>query len=164
MIEGILYLLMALGWITLFLKKERNFMRIEARTVAKFIGFMGILSLWRYFAITKLGFLDPDMIEVSKQIFFPSLLLVFLEDAFFVLPIVACKKFRDSNVITYTVAAFFSLLFASAHLYQGLGGFFFALFYMHMSYKYSHKHGMGTVMICHILYDICTLALFRFLI
>jgi membrane protease YdiL (CAAX protease family) len=83
---------------------------------------------------------------------------VFWEDAVFTLPILFWERYSNpSKWLVYPVLAASAIFFGMGHLYQGIMGGVMAAFYLFViSYGYGKKHGLGTVMICHVLYDMLT--------
>lgn len=128
--------------------------RFEIRPFVRFLGIMVLLSIFRYWII--------DRQELPLHIFEIMLmnplnfLAVFWEDAFFVLPAMylVCKNY--SKFIYVPVAAVSTFFFATGHLYQGIGGFLFAVFFMLLSFYYSKKYGILTTAACHVVYDLMT--------
>lgn len=92
---------------------------------------------------------------------------VFWEDAIHGLPLLILREWiKDKKYLKYLyypVLFLFMFEFALGHLYQGLGGLFLGL-YIPYSINMGKKHGFGTVMICHMLYDLCTMVFIRCLL
>lgn len=80
---------------------------------------------------------------------------VWWEDLFFVLPYLLIHRFFGMRGVLFSSPLFLitTSIFVQGHLYQGVGGYLSAL-YPFISFYYSRKNGITTVMLCHVLYDI----------
>jgi hypothetical protein len=86
---------------------------------------------------------------------------VFWEDAVHALPLVLLGK-MFANKTWYKIAKWPLLAavmcsFGAGHLYQGVLAACMLSFYIPFSMKMGEKHGFGTVMLCHMMYDLITL-------
>ena len=151
---GILFLL-------LYQFYDRDAIRIEWKGVGAFLGFLALTTVARIATFSFLTDIDPSfqVPSVPPEILASgvwSLLLVFWEDAFFVLPIhYAFKKCKPWVAITVAVAM--TISFAMGHEYQGYWGMAVTALYPYViSYRLGKKYGYGTIMVCHILYDFAT--------
>ena len=146
------YLFASVTVIIYAFKTDREQLSIDWGALAKFSGFMVLLTCYR------LCMYDSGIAELHR---FPmkmsAFLTVFLEDAFFVMiPYYLCKK-TSKKWLQYFLWAAFSLLFASGHVYQGLLiAAITGLYPYFISRKYSMKSTFMTVMACHFIYDCLT--------
>ena len=133
-----------------FFKDNKQF-DIKLDGIAKFVGLMVLLTLVKL----ALKEVSPNLTKAqSYNHKLSNFLLVFLEDAFFVMIPYYINKLISRKKLRGLVWIFFSLLFASGHLYQGTMGFVVAAFYPYfISYKYSMKTSFATVMCCHFMWD-----------
>ena len=134
--------------------KAPELVRFEIRPFLKFLGIMVVLSLFRYWIIERQE-LPLHVFEI--MLINPlNFLAVFWEDVFVVLPVMylVCKNY--SKFLYIPAAAISTYLFAIGHLYQGIGGFLFAVFFMLLSFHYSKKYGILTTAACHVVYDLMT--------
>ena len=142
----------------LFIIFYRDDVRIEWGSIAKFLAFMSLVTVIRIATadfVNSSGHGIPSAKGLS-QIKLWSLILVFWEDAFFVLPIVYLRK-RFNWWVCALPAAALTVYFGFGHAYQGTAAIYItALYPMLVSYRYGIKVGFGTIMICHILYDFIT--------
>lgn len=133
--------------------KDRDNTKIQLGNVSKFVGFMTIVTMIRLCINSMSSYIS----DIPSQIQMSNFLIVFLEDAFFVMiPYYICKKinYKPLKVLIWTL---FSLLFASGHVYQGLFVALITGFYPYfISRKYAEKTTFATVMVCHFLYDCMT--------
>jgi hypothetical protein len=143
--------------------KYKNMLRVTPRAIVKFLLFMVFITICRVVAFRMLA--PPEAIEQIKGIihFLPwqTTLGVFWEDAAHSLPLVLMGKiFKKSKWYSYVSLPLLAMVmfsFGSGHMYQGLIASIAISFYVPFSMKMGEKHGFGTVMICHILYDMITL-------
>ncbi len=143
--------------ITLYLLLfHKNVLDIKLDKVSRFLAFMAIVTAIRLALISAQGSNpSPDY-----GIKFWQYALVFWEDAFYVAPLLFLERFKVTKwgkIAFYMVAAGLSLHFASGHLYQGVfAATLTALYPYFISFYYSKRTSLGTVMVCHILYDMIT--------
>ena len=147
---------------------DRKTIRVEWRSVASFCAFLTILTAVRisgysYLLETMPGFTLPKVPEVILGMGIHKIILVFWEDAFFVLPIYFAMK-RCRIWVAVPLIIVLSAIFGMGHAYQGYWGIFVTSLYPFcISYRFGKKYGFGTVMICHILYDFATIYTLYFL-
>jgi hypothetical protein len=149
------------GMIALQFTKEKHTMDVKWDKIAQFIAFLFVLSIFRISAfsfLVDMGLMKqlptvPPEIAGSRW----TLCLVFWEDMFFGLPLYFIHKYMHGPVskhLKWPLTILISMLFASGHAYQGLYGVLVTSIYpFFISKRYGEKHGFGTVMLCHILYD-----------
>jgi hypothetical protein len=138
-------------------------LKVDFNVVAKFVGFMVLITFIR------VGLLDiPEVSNafankgLSRTSFY-RFLFVGLEDLFFVMiPLYLCK-FCKTKTLRFAIWVFFTGFFAIGHIYQGIFAVFVTGLYPYfISRKYTLKHGLGTVIACHFLYDCFTLSAVKF--
>lgn len=157
--------LIGFGLIAFSLFFKRHVMRIRWDKVAEFVGFMVLVSFVRLalysWTTNNIPSAIPDYGIPAWQF-----LLVPWEDAFYVLPYLLTRKYLP-NWLWTSLFTFSCIWFASGHLYQGTVWAAITLLYPLISYKYSVKHGIGTVMACHVIFDFfshCSTKLFPYLL
>lgn len=128
---------------------DRDKLVIKLDAVAKFISLLVIvgavkLALWNGKSVSN----NFDNMSMS------SFLLVFLEDVFFVMVPFYLTNFIKNKNINIAIWVFFSMIFGSGHLYQGLIAVFITGIYPYfISNHFAKKTSFGTVMVCHFLWD-----------
>lgn len=141
--------------------REKETMRITWVKVAEFLAFMVMVCLFRIYAIDfglQTGLLKgiptlPPEIAMNKW----TLGMVWWEDMIFGFPIYLIVKYINKKWLKWPLIVAISLLFGSGHAYQGMFGVALTSLYPYfISAKYGEKHGFGTVMLCHIMYDSLT--------
>lgn len=133
--------------------------RFTLRPYVRFLGLMAIVTVGRIilFKMTPHSPVDEDSAATIRNISPWHLMLVFWEDAFFTLPTIVLEKLGASTFARNSMLILSSLAFASGHVAYGLPWAFITLFYVpFLSYKFGKKHGLGTVMACHVTYDMLT--------
>jgi hypothetical protein len=124
--------------------------RVELKAVWTFIKIMLALTAFRI-----AGYLiDGTLPELETQLPY-NYFLVWWEDAIFTLPLLILKYKNVSNKILIPLMVMSSVAFASAHIYIDPWWAAFLLCYVYyFSYRNGLKYGLGTVMVCHVLYDL----------
>lgn len=137
---------------------DKEKLDIKLDKVAKFLSFMAIITAFRLALQSYAGSSSPQPL---MNIPFHLFALVPWEDAFYVAPLLYLEeiknkgKFGKALWVAMVVSA--SAHFGLGHLYQGWFAVgLTALYPYFISLKYSKRVGMGTVMVCHILYDMIT--------
>lgn len=129
---------------------ERDLFNIDFNALARFLAFM-----FAYFCL-MLGMSQlkyhPSNIPPTTD--FLSMLFVFVEDALFVGPFFILRKYTTNKYIYLAYWIISSLAFGFAHTYKPLvWQLVTAIYPFFISYKFSKKYGLGTVMLGHIFYD-----------
>lgn len=136
---------------------DRKTLRIELDKVAKFLALMAIITAIR---LSLMSYSNSFGNEVLTKIPFWSFGLVFWEDLFYVIPIYYTRYLKDHKYLKYCwylLIIGLSAHFGIGHLYQGLFAVLITALYPYfISYKYGKDVGFGTVMVCHVLYDMIT--------
>ena len=140
--------------------RDKQLMRLDWGSVAKFLAFMTFLTVFRISAnsfLSDMAGLSPATLPI-ELIYLPvwHFFLVWWEDAIFALPIYwLLKKCKKWIAIPLIIAL--SLYFGYGHLYQGWFAVGLLSIYPYfISYRYGKRVGFGTVMVCHVLYDFIT--------
>lgn len=107
------------------------------------------------------AFVDMPMPIYKSLPNIESLLLVFWEDVFFVLPLLIMKKYQVEGdklhkVMFWIVMAISSIFFASGHLYISTEWATILLAYVPLMYSIARKSGLTNVMLGHVIYDVAT--------
>jgi hypothetical protein len=138
--------------------KDKEKMRIRPNAINKFIGLMVFISMVRLCSLSRGLIRSPDF-----PLSMANFIIVFFEDAFYVMiPYYICKKI-DSKLIKLAIWYVFSLWFASGHLYQGMFvAMLTGLYPYFISRYYAKKTSFTTVMVCHFLFDCFTFLTIKF--
>lgn len=150
--------------------KHRDVLRVDLKGILKFLILMTVLTIYRAAVFKWIA--PPNMIESAREMvsFLPwqVTLGVFWEDACHSLPLVLLGKvFQKAKWYKYCSLPLLVLVMASfavGHLYQGVLAAIAISFYIPFAMKMGKKYGFGTVMICHILYDMITLLSLKWLV
>jgi membrane protease YdiL (CAAX protease family) len=134
-------------------KKFKGIVGINKEKVMKFVRFMALVS-----AIRLVLFSGMSSNQAIDSIGLLSLAMVFWEDAVFTLPALVLDRAGASKKVVNSILAISAIVFASGHVSYGFTWMLLTLLYVpFISFKYGKKYGLGTVMVCHILYDVMTL-------
>ena len=84
---------------------------------------------------------------------------VWWEDLFFVLPYLLIHRFFGNRGLLFAspLILITTNMFVQGHMYQVVAGYLSVLYPL-VSFHYSKKHGITTVMLCHVLYDVIVVA------
>jgi hypothetical protein len=161
--------------------KYRDMMRVEIPALIKVGRFLVLISVIRWLGFHFLA--SPEMIKGIKAmadlIPWQAVLGTPWEDACHGLPLAiisaSCyaRRFHPSG-LTWSHARWYKwvekpllfmvmMAFASGHLYQGIWQALAISLYIPFSINMGTKYGFGTVMVGHIMYDMSTLLLFKWM-
>lgn len=143
---------------------HKDLLRVEPKAVAKWLLFLGGLTLYRI-AIFKFFSTNQqlhDMTSGAMIIPWQATLTVFWEDACHGLPlailarVLGTDKWWKKGIVGAAILAVMAS-FGLGHVYQGTIAAIFLSFYIPFTFKKGQQVGFGTVMICHTLYDLATI-------
>lgn len=148
----------ALGLLAVVFYKDRQVLRIEKDSIWKFFKFVltfKLIFLVLYVVLFRIFEVAPPSVPAPPLHYLP---MVWWEDVLFsLIPIYYGYKFLPRPLAT-AVAIIVSFFFALGHLYQGWIGLLLGIYPFFISYRYGKKHGYGTVMICHVIYDVMVIS------
>jgi len=137
----------------------KTLLRIDKKALAKWGIFMVLLTCFRIFMARYMD--DDTLKEPLRSILripLPMTLTVFWEDACHGLPLVILKKMLGNRwfakPINLIALLMVMLSFGSGHVYQGFWAAILIMFYVPFSMQKGEEYGFGTVMLCHIMWDI----------
>lgn len=159
--------LFSLFFMWLASKQFPGICRVKLASVWKFFLVMMAITAFRFIVHKTVGLPIRPENDASPMYTIQIIYLfsVFWEDAVFTLPILVADKLKAPNLLKMGMFALSSIAFASGHIDYGLPWAFLTLFYVpFISYKYGKENGLGTVMVCHVLYDLITILSFRYLL
>lgn len=153
-------------WIC-FKSDNRDLMRIEPKAVGLWALFLTVKCTLGYLAMTLLG--DPAHLahafDAVKWISPATTLTVFWEDAAHTLPLLLLMRLIGTKWYTWPVHALCLLIvmiaFGSGHTYQGMQAAVMLSFYIPFGVWMGNKKGLGTVMCCHVLWDLSTILMIQ---
>lgn len=145
----------------LVLAGKKEILRVSKKPVAKWFCFLGLLTVLRLILNEIAPIHSPAVLAIPWQVPFT----VFWEDAMFGIPLFLFKQsIGDSKWKKWAfwpLLIAFQTVFGLGHIYQGVIAAFFLSFYVPYTLKMGEKHGFGTVMICHMAYDLATILFLR---
>ena len=163
----------AMGLIMILLvknSKHANILKVDKKGLFRFAKWMAVITLVRFIA---LRFLAPqELIDQLRQTvnFLPwqTTLGVFWEDMCHTVPLVilgrmyAKEKWYQRLRLPLMAMVMFS--FGSGHMYQGAFASCLLSLYIPVTMKLGKKYGFGTVMLCHMFYDMATLLSLKWIV
>ncbi len=149
----LLFILLAVVMIFLCRKVAPDLIRFEKSAYLSFLVTMVLVTAARLFSFVVLG----NSPKISPDLFYlPSLFLVFWEDMFFVFPSILIYHFTKNRYLVAPVMLLSSLCFSVGHIYQSVEWAILLLAYVPFMFYLGRKHGLGTVMVAHVTYDVLT--------
>lgn len=143
------YILGALVCLIIYVK-DKELLSFKLESVSKFLTFMVFVVCYK---LTVISFFNVPVSDTPMP--FWSLSMVWWEDAIFSIPIyLISKSTKIHKFVKFALILVMSLLFGFGHIYQGIFAVFVTSLYpYYISTRYGKDHGFGTVMACHIIYD-----------
>ena len=153
--ETMYMFLMGFVFIGYACKFDKQIMRIQWKSLAKWLVFLIIFGSVRYMSVRMLD--NPAEIDFSAISGIPwwSMVLAGFEEAMFTLPVYYIMIHSKNRLIKYGLMAAISLTFAYGHIYQGAGAMVPTFIYMFIIAPRCMKRlGFGTMVLAHIMYDL----------
>ena len=133
--------------ICIYLYFTTDHLKVKWDKVAQFFVFMCLILMAR----NAIAPSNPSLPDIDPSGF----VMVWWEDIWFSFPVLLAMNKWGKNKYTITLAVTLSILFALGHMYHGLTGMLITSIYPYfISYRYSKKTSLGTVMVCHVMYDL----------
>ena len=141
-------------------RKHPDLCRLSFRPILTFLKYMVFITSLRMLMFILMQ--SQPHSAAMDSLSLCSVLGVFWEDAVFCLPLLVMDKLKVSRYLKYISIALSSLIFATGHLaYSPMWATITLLYIPCISYRFGKKHGILTVMVCHILFDLITLITYR---
>jgi hypothetical protein len=159
-----------LGAAMIYLVKNSKYASLLKIDKAGLWKFAKLLMLTTALRIVWLKFIVPQEVadglkNIGDMLSWQSMLFVYWEDACHTLPLVILKRmYKNTKWFRWVYPALLGATMASfgiGHAYEGLGAVFMMAIYVPWTMKLGEKYGFGTVMLCHIAYDILTFFTFK---
>lgn len=162
-ILGIVSILMVLRY------GDKRLLRFDWTQVRKWFCFLVTITFWRLvlYNIFAFGSIFGNSLKNASFIPWVAAFTVFWEDAVFGLPmLILKKKLSNKKWSKYLYWLFLGVamcVFGSGHVYQGIIPAIILSLYVPLTVKLGAKHGFGTIMICHIMYDLFTMLFIKYM-
>lgn len=146
---------------------HKDLLQINYNGIKIFLFLLAILTLYRFLVIDFFSTKEYIYSIRSSVYFLPwqGSLFVFWEDACHTLPLAIFSRIFNKGFFYKMLYFIFILIvmlsFGLGHLYEGIISAICLCFYIPITLKLGKKYGFGTIMICHILYDLTTLLTLR---
>jgi hypothetical protein len=153
-----------------YTSKYYKLLKIDKEALLRFAKFLVFLTASRYVYLT---YIAPDasiasIKEITGMIPWQTVPGVFWEDACHALPLVVMEKmFKLKTWFKYArlpLLCAMSFFFGLGHSYEGMGAVLMMMCYIPITMRLGKKYGFGTIMLCHVAYDMCTLLSFKFIL
>jgi hypothetical protein len=149
--------------------KYANVIRVDKKGLLSFVKFLTIVTVIRFLVLKYLS--PPEELEQIHKLgaFLPWQVCfgVFWEDMCHTVPLVLLgRMFYKTKWYRWIAAPLVGLVmfsFGSGHVYQGLFNAACISLYIPFTLRMGKKYGFGTVMICHMLWDLTTMLSFKLL-
>jgi hypothetical protein len=159
-----------LMFVAVYFSSYRDLLAVKFKVVLKWAIFVLAISIVRYFLIHC--FSSPEEITAlaSSLTWLPTWSTFFVpwEDLSHAIPLAIMGRSFPDNYFFRTVRYFFLIVlmvdFGAGHLYQGVFAACMLAFYIPITLYFGKKHGFGTIMLCHVIYDLATVGLIKYLI
>ena len=150
-------------WATLR-SEHRDLMEVKPKSLGKFLKTMAIVTMLR---CIMMYFFPPSLESAAPILQIPLWLTATVgwEDAVHTLPLAITARFlgdsKLAKVIQYALIGLVMFSFGLGHTYQGVFAACMISLYIPIVTNLGKKHGFGTVMLAHMMYDFITLLTVR---
>ena len=143
-----------------------NLLRVEKKPILSWLVTLTVVTALRiaaFWIFLKSGESTAGLKEKLSEVGtipWPAILGVFWEDFCHSMPLVILESMFSSKwFMPLRILALVTVMiaFGMGHVYEGVGSAVLIAFYIPLSMKMGKKYGFGTVVICHMLYDLCTI-------
>ena len=139
--------------------KDKKLLTLKLDSVTKFLTLMSLAVCFRLAIMSLIGG------SPTGDFPFPlwMLIMVWWEDAVYAIPVFyISESSKIHRYVKFLLILVISLYFGLGHSYQGLLGIAVTSLYPYfISARLAKQHGFGTVMLCHVLYDIIIVVISR---
>lgn len=161
----------AMGLAMLYLVKNSkyaNILRVEKKGLLRFAGWLAVVTLVRFLIFKLSGPASEQARELANFLPWQVTLTVFWEDMCHGVPLVLAglmlAKKKWYKYIKYPLLGLVMFSFASGHMYQGTFAAATISLYIPFTINLAKKYGFGTVMLCHMFYDLVTILSFKWML
>lgn len=152
--------------------KHRDILRVNVKSVVKWALWLCVVAVIRYFLFTKLASPEQIMKSLEAVLWIPwqLTLSVWWEDAVHVLPLLLIDRMLPQEwkwkrrAVMIPLIIFMQISFGLGHVYQGNLAALGLSFYIPFTFRIAKEKGIGTTMLCHVLYDLSTLLLIQYVL
>lgn len=146
---------------------HKDLLRVSKEGLLRFARFLAIITLARIFYITVIA---PDAVvesmrHIGDSVPWQTMFGVFWEDMCNAVPLVIIGRMIEGKKwlkpLYMALIAAMSFVFGALHSYEGMQAVLTLMFYIPFTMRLGKKYGFGTVMLCHIAYDLLTFFTFQ---
>lgn len=144
--------------------EHKDLMEVKPKSLLKFLRTMLTVTAFR---CVMMYFFPPTLASAAPILKIPLWLTATVgwEDAAHTLPLALAARFLGdkvpAKVMIWALTAMMMVSFGLGHVYQGVFSACMISFYIPVVTNLGKKHGFGTVMLCHMMYDFITLLTVR---
>lgn len=160
-----------MGLIMLYLVKNSKYsylLRVNKKGLLKFACWMSVVTLVRFVLFKLSGPASAQARELANFLPWQVTLAVFWEDMCHGVPLVLAGLMLKSKswykYVRLPLLLMVMFSFASGHVYQGMFAAATISFYIPFTMSLGKKYGFGTVMLCHMFYDLLTILSFKWML
>lgn len=146
---------------------HKDLLQVSKEGLWKFTKFLAIVTAARVFYLSVIA---PDAVlenirQIGNTIPWQTMFGVYWEDMCNALPLVIIGRMivdkKWLKPLHIALIAAMSMTFGAMHAYEGLQAAVTMMFYIPFTMRLGQKYGFGTVMLCHIAYDLVTFFTFQ---
>ena len=149
---------------------NKDVIRIDKKSVFAFTKFMVIVTLVRYVTFKYLPHSDGFDEQIKSMTIIPwqAAFFVFWEDMCHTVPLFLLAKATDAwkiipkRIVNFSALAIMMASFGFGHVYQGYLAAALLSLYIPFTLSKGKQLGFGTIMLCHIIYDLSTFLLIKY--
>lgn len=149
---------------------NKDILRVDFKAVGKWCLFLLALSVYRFILFKFIWTPEHaiESFEPVRWIPWQATLTVFWEDAAHTLPLLLLMRLIGTRWFVWPIhiVAILAMTaaFGSGHTYQGYLSALILSLYVPLSLNAAKKNGLGTIMVCHVLYDLSTVAMIQYIL
>ena len=144
-------------------KFNRQLLRLDIKALAKWLVFIAVNCLIKYFLFKIPAF--HEFLDIKSMSYIPwyYMVLAGFEEAMFTLPMYYAMQYSDNKYIRAILMASLACVFASGHIYQGAIAVIPTFTYMFfIAPVFMKRFGFYTMVLGHISFDLSIWALIKF--
>jgi hypothetical protein len=148
----------------------KDLFRVDVKSVIKWCGFLGLSAIYRFILLKYFPNFQPVKVNLGDIVWIPwqTTLMVWWEDACHILPLILLFKLIGKRWFTWPIhfvaISMTMIAFCLGHLYQGPIAAMLISLYIPFGILTARDKGLGTMMICHVLYDLSTILVIQYIV
>lgn len=147
---------------------NKDLLKVDRKSVFSWVKILAIISAMRAVIFYFSWDYSKEMFKAVSWLPLETTTMVWWEDAAHTLPLLLLFRLIGTSKRVWPIHALaFTLVWASflmGHVYQGWFAAILISAYIPYTLNLSKEKGLGTIMICHVLYDLATIGLMQFML